>query len=233
MNKLLRISLMAIGLGMLVSVVSVTGTKAQVLPEIMRRMDVNNKALQSLTASVTMVKVNTQLNIPDTTLGTTSYLPKSKLTGNKMYIRIDWTKPVEEQVSVIGDAYELYRPRLNQVIVGRTGNAKNNASVGGALGFMSMSKDQLKANYDVVFIGEEGISGGINTWHLQLTPKTPQSYKLADLWVDGDGMPRQAKVTEQNNDTTTVLLSNIQKNGTIQTKVFKLTYPGNVKKIKA
>ena len=233
MNKLLRASLMAIGLSLLISVVSVTETNAQVLNEILRRMDVNNKALQSLTASLTMVKTNTQLNVSDTTIGTTSYLPKSKLTGGKMYVRIDWTKPVEEQISVIGDAYELYRPRLNQVIVGRTNNAKNNASVGGALGFMSMSKEQLRANYDVVYIGEEGINGGINTWHLQLTPKTPQSYKLADLWVDGDGMPRQAKVTEQNNDSTTVLLSNIQKNGTIQTKIFKLNYPGSVKKIKA
>jgi outer membrane lipoprotein-sorting protein len=234
MHRSLRLGLFGISLFLVFSTVSVTESKAQnVLGEILRRMDANNKALQSLTAAVTMVKYNPQLNVSDTTTGTTSYLPKTKLTGNKRYIRIDWTQPVQEQIAVIEDSYELYRPRLNQVIVGKTSGAKNNASVGGALGFMSMSKEQLKANYDVVFIGEEEIKGGIKTWHLQLTPKTAQSYKMADLWVDGDGMPRQAKVTEQNNDTTEVLLSNIQKNGTIQTKIFKLSYPGNVKKIKA
>ncbi len=46
-------------------------------------------------------------------------------------------------------------------------------------------------------------------------------------------MPRQAKVLEQNNDTTTVLLSNLQKNITLNGSIFKLNYPKNAKKIKA
>ncbi len=225
---------MAVTLGILFSAVSVRETNAQnVINEILRRMDIYNKSLQSLTAGVTMVKHNPQLNVSDTTVGTTSYLPKSKATGNKMYVRIDWTSPVEEQVSVIGEQYELYRPKLNQVIVGKTDKAKGSASIGGALGFMNMSKDELKANYDVVYIGEETVSGGVKTWHLQLTPKSQTSYKLADLWVDGDGVPRQAKITERNNDTTTVLLSNIKRNEKIKGSIFKLQYPSSVKKIKA
>lgn len=98
---------------------------------------------------------------------------------------------------------------------------------------MNMSKAELEANYDVKFLGVEQISGGMQTWHIQLTPKKTSSYKNADLWVDADGMPRQARITENNNDTTTVLLSNIQKNVTIQASIFKLNYPSNVKKIKA
>src|SRR5947208_3587293 len=172
MNKLLRFAWPGFALLLAFSTISVTEGRAQnVLGEILRRMDVNNKALQSLTASVTMVKYNPQLNVSDVTSGTTSYLPRTKLTGNKRYIRIDWTQPVQEQIAVIEDSYELYRPRLNQVIVGKTSGAKNNASVGGALGFMSMSKEQLKTNYDVIYIGEEEIKGGVKTWHLQLTPK--------------------------------------------------------------
>lgn len=197
----------------------------------MRRLDTHNKSLQSLRAEVTMVKHNPQLNVSDTTSGTTSYLPKTAKRG--MYVRIDWTKPVEEQISVIGDDYELYRPRLNQVIVGKVQKAKNNASVGGALAFMSMTRDQLRANYDVRYIGEEQIRGGTPTWRLELTPKTETSYKMAELWVDGDGMPRQAKIVEHNNDSTTVLLTGIQKNLTLKGDIFKLKYPANVKKIKA
>lgn len=232
MNKVLRIGLVAICLGFIFSSVSVSEAKAQnILGEILRRMDDYNKSLQSMKADVTMVKYNPQLNVSDTTVGTTSYLPK---TGKRvMYVRIDWTKPVQEQISVIGDSYELYRPRLNTVIQGKTQQAKNSASVGGALSFMNMSKNQLKANYDVIYIGEEQISGGAKTWHIQLTPKTAASYKLADLWVDSNGTPLQAKITEKNNDTTTVLLSNIVKNDTINASIFKLNYPKSVKRVAA
>lgn len=229
MNKVLRIGIIAICLGFVFSSVSVGEAKAQnIINEILRRMDAYNKSLQSLKADVTMVKYNPQLNVSDTTVGTTSYLPKT--AKRVMYVRIDWTKPVQEQISVIGDDYELYRPRLNTVIRGKTNKAKNSASIGGALSFMNMSKEQLKANYDVIYIGEEQISGGAKTWHIQLTPKTATSYKLADLWIDGNGTPLQAKITEKNNDTTTVLLANLQKNVTIKGDEFKLAY--DKKKVK-
>lgn len=191
------------------------------LGQILSRMDDHNKALKTMTASVEMVKYNSQLGIPDTTIGTTSYI--SKVVDGKMYVRIDWTKPVQEQISVIGDSYELYRPRLQQVIFGKTQKAKNSASVGGALAFLSMSKDQLKANYDVTYLGEEQVKGGTKTWHLQLNPKSATSYKAAELWVDGDGMPIQAKVVEQNGDSTTILLSSISKNPKLKGSIFKLS----------
>ncbi|MFN0278628.1 MAG: LolA family protein [Pyrinomonadaceae bacterium] len=232
MSKLLRYSFFTLSLGLLISSVSVREAKAQdVINEVLRRMDNNNKSIQSIRSDVTMVKTNVQLGVSDTTHGNTSYLPKTAKRGS--YVRIDWTRPVEEQISVIGDDYELYRPKLNQVIVGKVNKAKNSASVGGALGFMNMSKTQLKENYSIAYLGEEQISGGTRTWHLQLTPKAAISYKSAELWVDPDGMPRQAKVIEQNSDTTTVLLSNIQKNVTLKAEIFKLKYPGSVKKIKA
>jgi len=210
--------------------VSASNTEAQVLREILDRMDGNNKTLQSLKADVTMVKTDQVLGESDTTYGNTSYLPKSSATKNQRYVRINWTKPVEEQIAVIGDSYELFRPRLNQVIQGTTSKAQNNSKAAGALAFMSMSKDELKANYTVTYIGEESVSGAVSTWHLQLTPKTKTSYKLAEIWVDKDGMPRQAKITENNNDTTTVLLSNIKKNDKISGDTFRLGY--DKKKVK-
>lgn len=234
MSKFIRSGVFVIGLGLLISSVSVTEAKAQnILGEILRRMDLNNKSLQSLRADVSMTKYNAQLNITDPpTIGSTSYLPKT--AKHVMYVRIDWTKPVEEQVSVIGDAYELYRPRLQQVIVGKANSSKNNASVGGALSFMSMSKSQLAANYDVIYVDREELGGGTKTSHIHLTPKTDTSYKSADLWVDDDGFPRQATITERNGDTSTVLLSNILKNVTLKAEIFKLNYDKKkVKVIKA
>jgi len=232
MTRVLRNSLFVIGIGLLISGVSVSEAKAQgALSEILKRMDLSNKSLQSLQADVTMVKTNSQLGLSDTSTGSTKYLPK--LGGRPMYVRIDWVKPLEEQVSVIGDDYELYRKRLNQVIVGKVDKAKNSAGAGNALGFMSMSKDQLKKNYEVQYIAQESIKGGIPTWHLMLIPKVTTSYKNAELWVDGDGFPAQAKITENNGDFTTVLLENIKKNVTLAGAVFKLQYPSSAKKIRA
>ena len=45
-------------------------------------------------------------------------------------------------------------------------------------------------------------------------------------------MPTQAKIIEQNNDATTVKLSNIQKNVSISASDFNLAIPKGVKEIK-
>jgi outer membrane lipoprotein-sorting protein len=167
-----------------------------------------------------MTKFDSVLKVSDTLRGTTSYLPSYQ---GKRYMRLDWAKPAEH-ISVIGDEYWLWKPSINVVYTGRTDKAKNSAAAGGALSFMSMSKAQMKANYDLAFIGEEQLSDGTPVWHLQLTPKTAQNYKMADMWVDQNGMPRQAKILEKNNDTTTVLLSNIRKNQTIDSAIFTLKF---------
>ena len=198
------------------------------LGRILNLMDANYKGLTSLKSNVTMVKTDSVLGESDTYEGKTSFLPESY--AGKKYVRIDWSKPVVENIVVIGDNYQLFRPKLNQVIKGQTNSAKSGAAAGGALAFVSMSKDQLKANYNISVVAEmEQISGGVNTIHLLLTPKIRTSYKTADLWVDGDGMPRQAKITESNNDTTTVLLTGIQKNTKVDYSLFKLELPKNVK----
>ena len=135
-----------------------------------------------------------------------------------------------EHLAVGAGQYILYRPRLEQAIIGKVSDSKGNSSTaGGALAFMSMNRAQLKANYDVAYIGEETVNGSVKTWHIQLTPKNTASYKSADLWVDTNGMPVQAKVIERNNDSTTVQLTNIERNATVAANVFQLKPPKNTK----
>ncbi len=233
MNSLLRHSLIVFSLAVICSSAAVEVNGQNILGNILSRMDNYNKSLQSLQADVTMVKYNPQLNVSDTSVGTTSYLTKS---GKRpMYTRIDWVKPAREEISVIGDEYTLFRHRLNQVIKGKVDRAKNSASAGGALSFMSMSRAQLRANFDIQYVGEANIMDAAKTltWHLKLTPKVRTSYQSAELWVDGDGAPRQAKITEHNNDTTTILLQNLKKNGTLKAEIFRINYPKNAKIIPA
>ncbi|CAN5595364.1 hypothetical protein BH24ACI2_BH24ACI2_15080 [soil metagenome] len=229
MKTFLRLGFVAVALILFFNAFAVTETKAQgILGDILKRMEVNHNTLVSLRADVKMVKYDSLLKESDTTEGRSIYLP---LKGRDALVRIDWTKPAQETLAVAEGQYVLFRPRLNQAIIGNAKNAKGSGKANSALSFMNMSKGQLKANYNIKYLGQENVSGGIPTWHLELTPKTAQNYKSAELWVDSDGMPIQAKVVEKNNDTITILLSKLEKNKTINTNDFVVKLPKNVKRI--
>lgn len=226
MKNYFRLGLAAIALVMFFNAFAVSETKAQgVIDQILKRMDAQYKSLQTLKASVKMVKYDSLLKTEDVYEGKTMYLPRK---GSDPYVRIDWVKPTTEVLSSYQGEYKIFRPRINQCIAGKTKNAKGSGGAGNALAFMNMTRAELKANYNLKYLGEENVGGGIPTWHLELTPKTSQSYKSADLWVDGFGMPVQARVVEKNNDTTTVYLYNLEKNATINASLFKVE-TGNAK----
>lgn len=210
------------------TVSSSTAVSAQgILSDILKRMDENNKAMKSLKSNIKMEKLNSQIGENDRYEGTVQYLPAA--TKEKIRVRIDWTKPAVEHLSVGGGKYMLFRPRLQQAIVGNVDSAKGGAGAGGALAFMTMSRAQLRENYDVSYQGEAMAGDSVRTWHLKLTPKNATSYRSAELWVDSNGMPVQAKVFEKNNDTTTIQLSRIEKNATIPADVFSIKPPKGTK----
>jgi len=223
MNKYFRFLLPTIAIVFLFSAAAGTVSAQDVLRQILKRMDDNNKSLVSLKSSIKMNKFNAQLGENDLTEGSMNYLPGK--TEKQIYVRIDWTKPLEEHLAVANGQYVLYRPGAKQAIVGKVDGAKQSGKAGGALAFMTMSKAQLSQNYTVKYIGEETVSGGVKTFHLELIPKAATSYKSADLWVDANGMPVQTRVVEKNNDTTTILISNIQKNATVKASEFKISPP--------
>ena len=230
MKSFLRLSLTAIAITLLFNAITVTETKAQGGPlnEILKRMETHRNTLTSLRTNVTMVKVNRQLNETDATEGTAVYLPAK---GRDALIRIDWTKPIQETLAVVNKKYVIYTPRRKQAIIGNASNVKGSGKANNLFTFISMSKDQIKANYTVGYLGQEKVSGGIETWHLEMTPKNPTSYKSAEMWVDGNGMPIQIKITENNNDTNTIYLSNIEKNVAINASKFKVNLPKTVQRI--
>ncbi|MBA3334392.1 MAG: outer membrane lipoprotein carrier protein LolA [Acidobacteria bacterium] len=223
MKLFFRLSFTAIILTLFSGVFVATKTQASnPLPEILNRMEINRSSMKTLRSKVTMVKYNAQLKESDTSEGTSIYMPTK---GRDALVRIDWTKPVEETLAVVNGKYVLYRPRLKQAITGNAKDAKGSGKANNALSFMSMSKEQLKANYTIKYLGEEKVSGGVPTWRLELTPKKATSFKMAELWVDGNGMPIQAKIVEGNNDTTTVLLSGFEKNAKINVSQFEVKLP--------
>ena len=197
--------------------------------EVLKRMEAHRQSLTSLRANVTMAKYNDQLKETDMYEGTTMYLP---VKGRDALIRIDWAKPLQETLSVVNKQYVLYRPRLKQAIVGKADNSNKNVKSSNALAFMSMSREQLRANYNVQYLGQATVGGSTQTWHLKLTPKAASNYQYAEIWVDGNGMPIQARVIESNNDSTTVLLTNLQKNVDLRANIFKVNLPKETQIIK-
>jgi outer membrane lipoprotein-sorting protein len=228
MKKNLRYGLTVIALTFILSAFGATETKAQV-NEILKRMDEHYKLLKSLQADVTRVQVNTQLGEEDTSAGTLSLVPGK---GRNFSMRLDWTQPKPETISVVNGQYVAYNPSVNQAYTGNSGSKTLKDKGGNALKVMSMSKDEIKANYDVQYLGQENVSGGIPTWHLKLTPKVSSNYKFVDLWVDGNGMPIQGKITQPNNDTDSILLSNLKKNVSINGSIFKVSLPKGTKIVK-
>lgn len=216
MKNYLKISFIATALIFVFNVFAVTDAKAQIQNEILKRMDEHQKALTSLRASVMMDKYNAQLDEHEIYEGTTLYV---KVKEREVAARLDWAKPQQEILSVVNKKYVIYRPKLNQAIVGNIDDAQKKGTEGvGIFDFLKMSKEQLKANYSVKYYGEEQVKGGIPTWHLELTPKAAKSYKSVDIWVDGNGMVLQTKINSSNNDSNTVFLSNLRKNENIDIK---------------
>jgi outer membrane lipoprotein-sorting protein len=230
MKKILRLSVTTWAL--LFVMFAVTETKAQgnIPNEVLKRMENHRQTLTSLQANVKMAKFNSQLSETDITEGTVMYLPAK---GRDALVRIDWVRPVQETLSVVNKQYVLYRPRLKQAIVGKADDNNKNVKSNNALAFMNMSKEQLKANYNVQYLGQATVGGDTQTWHLKLSPKTASNYQYAEIWVDGNGMPIQAKVVENNNDSTTVLLTNLQKNVNLNASAFKLNLPKDTKIVRA
>ncbi len=199
--------------------------------KFLSRMEAHRKRLVTLKAKIEMAKYNSQLDSDDDlTEGKIIYVAGK--SEREIYVRLDWIKP-EESLSIVKDAYTLYRPRLKQVYIGKVDKAKNSAKAGNALSFMNMSSAQLKKNFTFTLLSEnERVKNGTSTVHIELTPKIKTNYKTAEVWIDTDGMPIQIKVTEHNNDSTTILLSNLVKNEQIDVKVLTVEYPSTIKPIK-
>ena len=228
MRKILRYGFTAIALTFILSAFAATRTNAQTT-DILKRMDEHYKALKSLQANVTREVYNSQLDETDKMSGTISLLPGK---GRNFALRLDWLQPKNEIMTVVNGQYMAYIPGIKRAYTGSSDSQKMQEKGGNAMKIMSMSREDIKANYDVDYLGQESISGGIPTWHLKLTPKVKSNYKFAEIWVDGNGMPLQGKITQPNNDTDSVLLTNLKKNVSLKGSIFSYKIPAGTEVVK-
>ena len=206
------------------------GQTAGLVSSILNRMEKNKRSLKSLRASISMTKYNSQLRDSDSYQGIVLYIPGASGNGTS-FVRLEWTQPKHEILAVANGNYTLYQPRLNQAYRGKTGSVRGKD--GDVLALMNMSATQLRTRFgEFEDLRDETLWGGVWTQHFKVTPKGAASYKYIEVWVDKDGMPVQTKMVEKNDDSTTVRLTNMERNGSIPMDQFKLDLSSNVKIIK-
>ncbi len=196
--------------------------------EVLKRMDLHYKALTSLKADVSREVVNAQLGETDSYSGNLTLVPGK---GKNVAFRLNWTRPKEEMISVVNGKYVAYVPSIKRAYTGSSSDKRVKEKGGSALEVMGMSKTEIKANYDATYVGTESV-GGTDTVRLKLAPRKKADYKFIDLWVDGNGMPIQGRITLLNNDTDTIRFSNLRKNENIDKNVFVIKPPPGTEIVK-
>ena len=232
MKRLIPAGLIAVIISALVFVypAATNGQGAGLVSSVLSRMEKNRATLKSLRAGISMVKYNSQLGVEDKYAGVVIYLPGE---GRQASVRIDWSQPRREVLSVNNNKYTIFRPALNVAYTGDSRRMKDNKA-GGLMEMMNMSRGQLEARFEPVKdVREETLWGGIGTIHLTLVPKGNAGYKYAEVWIDSAGMPVQTKIVEKNDDSTTMRLTNLEKNQKLNPSDFDVKLDSNVKIVKS
>lgn len=207
------------------------GQGAGLVSSVLSRLEKNRQNLKSLRAGVSMVKYNSQLGVEDKYNGVVIYLPSG---GRQAAVRIDWSSPRREVMSVKDNKYSLYRPALKVLYTGDPRKMHgNDGKASGLMDMMNMSRQQLEARFQPVKdVREETLWGGVSTIHLTLVPKGNPGYKYAEVWIDSAGMPVQTKIVEKNDDSTTMRLTSLEKNQKIDPSEFDIKVDSSVKIVK-
>jgi len=201
--------------------------------EILKRMEAHSKALRALRADITITKVSSSAPEKLTKEGTVKFVPAK--TG--YLLRIDSIKPAPEFFSIVNNQYLLYASNPHPLLLPNAGIAYTGTPTDAQKDLLfifsilsNYPKEKWKSDYSAVsYTGQEKLNGNIPTVHLQLTPKTPKTSRKIELWVDGNGMPLQAKIIENANNYSMIQLGNLQKNVKISSTDFRIELPKGVR----
>jgi len=212
-----------------VSPATTNGQGAGLVSSVLNRLEKNRASLKSLRAEVIMEKYNSQIGTKDQVKGVVAYVPGA---GRNASVRLEWTSPQHEIISVTNGKYVLFKPRISTAYTGSASKAPQGTS--GILEMMYMSRQQLEARFQPVQdVREETLWGGVSTIHITLVPKgNAASYKYAEVWIDNAGMPVQTKIVEKNDDSTTMRLTALEKNVSIPNNEFQIKLDSSVKIVK-
>lgn len=202
-------------------------TAPQLLTGVLSKMQAAHRNLRAMRASMVQQRRNPQIGSTETDYGTFIYKPGSK---GKSKLRIDYTKPDQKSVSVIGENLTFYQPRINQVFKSTLSKAaKGKTSSYSALVGLDSSLESLTRDYNVEYVKDELVAGK-QTTRLHLTPKGGSPFSRIELWVSNEfWLPVQYQMFERNGDSTLVKFTGIEINPNLADNLFNVNIPAGTK----
>jgi outer membrane lipoprotein-sorting protein len=197
----------------------------QVMPQVLAKMEQAGRNLKTLQAGISQEKMDRTLGVRENSVGT--FLYKAGEPGNERVL-LQYTEPIAETVSVVGDKVMMYRPDMNQLFV-TTRKASSNKNK--SLGFLGLAYSdaavQLREKYSVTILGEDTINGQATT-QVQLDPKDKSDgVQAIIMWVDHKTwLPVQYYIQEKGSKTT-ITLSGMKPNLQLPDTKFEISYPKN------
>ena len=214
--------------GVLVALLFVIPLSAQSLDAVYARLDKSAQQFKSVSANIKRDTHTAVVN--DDAIETGAIRVKRDKNGTRMLI--DFTTPDKKTIAFDGDTGSVYYPKIRTVQIYTVGEKRNLVDQILLLGFGATS-DELKAAYDVAWVGTDTIDGKPAS-HIQLIPKSKDvltRIKKAELWVaDANGTPLQQRfVTSTSGDFMLVTYTDIKLNPQLTDGSLKLTYPKDAK----
>jgi len=204
-------------------------TMPQLLTGILNKMEKAHQEMKSLRADLINQKTNNQIGITDTDYGAFIYKPAGGKTKGKL--RVDYTRPSKDIVSLIGENLVLYQPRINQAVKTTLAKAAKGKVSGYAqlIGLDGSLKSQT-SNYNIEVVKLDEQVNGVSTAVLRLIPKNGNQIATIDVWVNQqNSLPIQWKIIERNGDFTVVTLNNMEVNVNIPDSAFNVNIPSGTK----
>jgi outer membrane lipoprotein-sorting protein len=203
------------------------GAPVQVMSPVLAKMEQAGRSLKSLQASIAQEKIDRTLGVTEKSTGTLFY--KAAQAGSER-VMLQYTAPIPETVSVVGDKVMIYQPRLKQLFVTtRKASANKNRS----LNFLGLAYNdaaaQLRDRYNVTILGDTEVAGQPTT-QIQLDPKDKSDgVQSMMIWVSHTTwLPVQYYIIEKD-ARTTITLTGMKPNATIADNQIDIKYPGDTK----
>ncbi len=226
------------GLGAVLALLSAPSPRGHGAPDsglavtpILERMTQAVRRMQTLRAALSQEKFYAQLGLKDPPEKGVLYMKRK--SERNVSLRIEINVPEKRIITVKGDRFLLYQPRINQAIEGVIDRHSLRAAAG-FLAYLFNGLAQAAEDYEIALVGQETIEGR-RLSHLVLTPKPNRRglYRRVDLWVDHQlWLPTVQKIVEANRDETLLKLEDVRLNVSLPESLFEQKLPPGVQRIK-
>ncbi|MEW5974207.1 MAG: outer membrane lipoprotein carrier protein LolA [Acidobacteriota bacterium] len=194
--------------------------------KVLAKMDEAGRKLSNLTADIKLTKLTKVINDESVENGKLFY----QLSKQGSRARLEYEEPKDKTLLIDkGKAliYEARIKRLQEYDLGKNRDVSDFLLTGFG------STVTLTKRYEVSFVREETLNG-TPTSLLDLKPRSDSSvFTRVELWIEHNRwIPIQTRLHETSGDHLTIQFDNLKINPGIPDRMFKLSVPSDVQRIK-